>query len=155
MALFLSTYENKVDKKGRVSVPASFRTAVATSHFTGVAIYRHINLPCIEGSDISFLEQLTERLYEEYDPIAFGELPTATTILAESNQLAFDSEGRILLAAAMKEHAGIDGQATFVGLGRMFQIWDPVKFAEHRQQQRNIVVDMSKAKAAGETGGRS
>lgn len=155
MALFLSTYENKVDKKGRVSVPASFRTAVATSHFAGVAIYRHINLPCIEGSDISFLEQLTERLYREYDPIAFQELPTATTILAESNQLAFDSEGRILLPAAMKDHADIGSQATFVGIGRMFQVWDPAKFAAHRMQQRDIVVDMSKAKAPAETGGRS
>ena len=157
MALFLSTYENKVDKKGRVSVPASFRTAVATSHFTGVAIYRHIHLPCIEGSDISFLERLTERLYEGYDPVSFDELPTATSILAESNQLAFDSEGRILLSAAMKEHAGIDGQATFVGLGRMFQIWAPDRFAEHRLQQRGIVTDKARSQSSNgtEAGGRS
>ncbi len=155
MALFLSTYENKVDKKGRVSVPASFRSAVASSHFSGVAIYRHIKLPCIEGSDISFLEGLSERFYQDYDPLNFDQLPAATSILAESNQLAFDADGRILLPAAMREFAGVDSQATFVGLGRMFQIWHPASFAEHRLQQRSLAVDKTRGQLPAEPRGRS
>ena len=141
MALFLSTYENKVDKKGRVSVPASFRTAVASSHFQGIAVYRHLSLPCVEGADISFLEQLSDQLYEDFGPFNTDQLSVATSILAESNQLAFDSEGRIMLPASMKDFVGIEGQATFVGLGRKFQIWAPDRFAEHRLQQREIAAD--------------
>lgn len=141
MALFLSTFENKVDKKGRVSVPASFRTTVAASHFQGIALYRHLSLPCVEGADISFLEQLSDQLYEDFGPFNTDQLSVATSILAESCQLAFDSEGRILLPAAMKDFMGIDGAATFVGLGRKFQIWAPAAFAEHRSRQRDIAAD--------------
>lgn len=141
MALFLSTYENKVDKKGRVSVPAPFRTAVASSPFQGIALYRHLNLPCLEGADLSFLENLSDQLYEDYGLFNADQLSVATAILAESAQLAFDGEGRVMLPAAMKDFTGIDGQATFVGLGRRFQIWAPDRFAEHRMAQRDIAAD--------------
>ncbi len=141
MALFLSTFENKVDKKGRVSVPASFRTAVASSHFQGVAVYRHLSLPCLEGADISFLEQISDQLYEGFGPFDNDQLSVATSILAESSQLGFDSEGRILLPAPMRDFMGIDGHATFVGLGRKFQIWAPDQFAVHRTAQRDIAAD--------------
>lgn len=141
MALFLSTFENKVDKKGRVSVPAPFRNAVASSHFPGIAVYCHLSLPCVEGADISFLEQLSDQLYEDYGMFDADQLSVATAILAESAQLAFDGEGRIMLPAAMKDFVGIDGQATFVGLGRKFQIWSPDKYAEHRTQQREVAAE--------------
>lgn len=141
MALFLSTFENKVDKKGRVSVPASFRTAVATSHFQGIAVYRHLSLPCVEGADISFLEQLSDQLYEDFGPFDTDQLSVATSILAEADQLGFDSEGRVLLPASMKEFMGVGAHATFVGLGRKFQIWAPDRFAEHRQEQRAVAAD--------------
>lgn len=138
MALFLSTFENKVDKKGRVSVPASFRNAVSDSHFSGIAVYRHLTLPCLEGGDISFLEQLSDQLYEDFSPFDTDQLSVATAILAESNQLAFDSEGRIMLPWAARDFTGIEDQATFVGLGRKFQIWSPDQFALHRDEQRTV-----------------
>ncbi|WP_262694881.1 division/cell wall cluster transcriptional repressor MraZ [Kordiimonas aquimaris] len=141
MALFLSTFENKVDKKGRVSVPAPFRSAVSSSHFQGIAIYRHLSLPCVEGADISFLEQFSDQLYEDFSPFSTDQLSVATAILAESHQLAFDPEGRVMLPQVMREFMGIDGLATFVGIGRKFQVWEPKAFAAHRQEQREIAVD--------------
>jgi MraZ protein len=138
MALFLSTFENKVDKKGRVSVPAPFRNAVAHSHFQGIAVYRHLSLPCLEGGDISFLEQISDQLYDDSSLLDTEQLPMATAILAEANQLSFDSEGRIMLPPAAKEFTGIDDQASFVGLGRKFQIWAPAQFAMHRDEQRIV-----------------
>ena len=49
MALFLSTFVNKIDRKGRISVPASFRVAVAGQSFHGVILYRSHKHPAIEG----------------------------------------------------------------------------------------------------------
>ena len=159
MALFLSTFENKVDKKGRVSVPASFRTTVATSHFQGVALYCHPQFQCLEGADISFLEQLSNRLYEDYGLFDADQLSVATTLLADSCQLAFDSEGRILLPASMRDFMGLDGSATFVGLGPRFQIWEPAAFAAHREEQRRLAADKISALPPfgrrGDPGGRS
>ncbi len=138
MAFFLSTFTNKVDKKGRVSIPAPFRNAVAKSHFSGVVVYQPLNLPCIEGADISFLEQLSDRLYGDFGPFDPDQMSVATAILAGSAQLSFDTEGRVMLPAELKEYAGIEGQATFVGIGRKFQIWAPDAFKAHREEQMNI-----------------
>ncbi len=145
MALFLSTFENKVDKKGRVSVPASFRTAIAPSHFQGIAVYQHLELPCLEGADVSFLEHLSDVLYEDYGAFDIDPLSVATAILGDSAQIAFDSEGRIMLPAAMKAFIGVTDHATFIGLGRKFQIWAPDKFAAHREEQRALASDKVKS----------
>lgn len=135
MAFFLSTFKNKVDKKGRVSVPAPFRSAVAAGHFPGVVVYRPLNLPCIEGADMSFLEQLSDRLYGDFGPFNPDQMSVATAILAGASQLQFDPEGRVMLPAELREFAGIDGAATFVGLGRKFQIWDTAAYEAHQKEQ--------------------
>lgn len=138
MAFFLSTFTNKVDKKGRVSVPASFRTAVSASHFPGIVLYRPLNLPCIEGSDIDFLEQLSDRLYGDFGPFDPHQMSVATAILAGASQLSFDPEGRIMLPGELKAFAGIDGQATFVGIGRKFQIWNTEAYEAHHAKQMAV-----------------
>lgn len=141
MAFFLSTFTNKVDKKGRVSVPAPFRNAVANSHFPGVVVYRPLNLPCIEGADISFLEQLSDQLYGDFGPFSEDQMSVATAILGGANQLAFDPEGRVMLPADVREAAGIEGLVTFVGLGRKFQIWDAAAYEAHKEQQLKIAAE--------------
>ena len=41
--MFLSTYENKLDKKGRVSVPASYRSYLSNLGYNGVICYPSFN----------------------------------------------------------------------------------------------------------------
>jgi len=55
----------------------------------------------------------------------------ATLILARSQRLPFDPEGRIVLPEKFTMHAHISESAAFVGLGPTFQIWEPNRFAEH------------------------
>jgi MraZ protein len=138
VAFFLSTFTNKVDKKGRVSVPATFRAAVSASHFPGIVLYRPLNLPCIEGSDISFLEQLSDRLYGDFGPFDPHQMSVATAILAGASQLSFDPEGRVMLPAELKKYGDIDGQATFVGIGRKFQIWNTEAYKAHHAKQMAV-----------------
>lgn len=137
MAFFLSTFTNRVDKKGRVSVPAPFRNAVCASEgaFPGIVIYRPLNLPCIEGADLAFLEQLSDRLYGDFGPFDPDQMSVATAILAGASQLSFDPEGRVMLPAELKAGAGIDDACTFVGIGRKFQIWNPEAFEAHKADQ--------------------
>ena len=40
--MFLSTYENKLDKKGRVSVPASYRSYLSNLGYNGIVCYHHL-----------------------------------------------------------------------------------------------------------------
>ncbi|MDB5407478.1 MAG: putative Protein MraZ [Rhodospirillales bacterium] len=134
MALFLSTFVNKVDRKGRVSVPASFRGALAEQSFNGIVAFRSFKSAAIEGSGIDRLDEMSNRLAElpefseDYDSLSW--------IFADSQQIPFDSEGRIILPPFMVEHAGITENAAFVGLGRTFQIWEPTAYARHQDEMR-------------------
>lgn len=134
MALFLSTFVNKVDRKGRVSVPASFRQALAGQNFNGIVAYRSFKLTALEASGIDRMEQLSDRI--DALPEFSEDRDALSSILADAQQLAFDGEGRIVLPELLCQHAGIGETAAFVGLGRTFQIWEPQRFEAHQQEMR-------------------
>jgi len=138
MPLFLSTFANKMDKKGRVSVPAPFRSALAAQPFQGVVLFRATNHDCIEGFDFSSMAELSERL-DHFDLFSSAQDDLATTIFAEAVQCPFDSEGRISIPAHLLDHARIGESVTFVGLGRKFQIWDSKNFDKRRDNARAAV----------------
>jgi len=136
VALFLSTYVNKVDRKGRVSVPAPFRAAIAAQSFAGIVVFPAINLAALEASGIDRMEELSSRINALPD---FSEERDAiSAIFPDTQQLPFDGEGRIILPPKLAAHAGIviEGNAAFVGLGSTFQIWEPERFERHQQQRR-------------------
>ncbi len=134
---FISTYENKVDRKGRVSVPAAFRAALASEQFQGIIAYQSLIEPAIEGIGRAMLDELNRRrLDQSLDGGDFAQTligrsddGLVETIMSISHELAFDSEGRIILPQRLCEHAGIEDRATFVGRGSRFQIWSPERHA--------------------------
>ncbi len=134
VALFLSTFVNKVDRKGRVSVPASFRAALAGQSFAGIIAFRSFKTAAIEGSGIDRIEEMSARL-DALDQFS-EENESLASIFADAQQLAFDGEGRIVLPQALAEHAGITDTAAFVGLGRTFQVWEPEAHKAHQAALR-------------------
>lgn len=138
MALFLSTVTNRVDKKGRVSVPAPFRAAVYEQSFQGVVLFRSNSHPCLEGFDFSYMEQLSARL-DDFDLFSDEQDDLATAIFGDSVQLAFDGDGRITLPVELMEYAGVVDKASFVGLGKKFQIWLPEAYELRRKEARENV----------------
>ncbi len=137
MALFLSTFEKQIDKKGRVSVPPSFRAALQNQNFNGVVAYNSFVHPCIEACGMSRMEAMYARI-EALDPFSEERDAFATAILGGSVQLAFDGEGRIVLPEALLERAGIDGIGIFVGKGATFEIWEPKAFEAHEKAAREL-----------------
>lgn len=127
MSLFLSSYENRLDTKGRISVPASFRASVASDKFAGVVLYRSFTNNCIEGLSMSRMEQMaaaTDKM-----GVFDSELDDLSAMLfADARPLAFDVTGRIVIPADLLAHAGITDTAVFVGRGNSFQIWNPAAF---------------------------
>jgi MraZ protein len=123
MALFLSTHVNKVDKKGRVSVPAQFRTAVVGQSFPGIVAFRSFSLRVIDAAGIDRMEKYSAELDTlEEDSARYEEV---RAMLADARQLAFDGEGRIVLPGDLAEFAGIAEECAFVGQGRHFYICEP------------------------------
>ncbi len=140
MALFLSTYTNKIDKKGRVSVPAPFRAALAEQLHQGIILFSSNQHECLEGFDWAKMDEIGSRM-DHFDLFSEDQDDLATTIFGESVQLLFDSEGRVTLPPHLVRAANIESQVTFVGLGRKFQIWSPEMFERRKSQARGAVQD--------------
>ena len=133
--MFLSTYENKLDKKGRVSVPASFRSHLANLGYNGVICYPSFNNQSIEAWPQDRIEKISNTI-DALNPFEEKKDYFATSILSESINLQFDSEGRISLTAKLLKHAKIKNSVLFVGQGKTFQIWEPTLFEKFRLQSR-------------------
>ena len=138
--MFLSTYENKLDKKGRVSVPASYRSYLSNIGYNGIICYPSFNNLCIEAWPQDRIEKISNAI-DSLNPFEEKKDYFATSILSESINLQFDSEGRILLSSKLLKHAKIKNDILFVGQGKTFQLWEPnnyEKFKVTAKRKSNI-----------------
>jgi MraZ protein len=134
MAVFLSSFVNRIDKKGRVSVPASFRAALGPDS-TGIVVFRSLQNEALEGCSIAHLELLSTSLEkQDFSPEMFELIET--TIFGGAVQLPFDGEGRISLPEHMTSAIGIGEEAAFVGRRKTFQIWNPERFTAYETDAR-------------------
>lgn len=135
MAVFIGTFENKVDRKGRVSVPVQFRQMLAGQSFQGIVAFRSYRVDAIEACGIDFMERLNDSV-SSMDLFSDAHDDLAAIIFADSQQLPFDGDGRIVLPPRLAEHAGIGERAAFVGKGSIFQIWEPDALEAHKEEAR-------------------
>ncbi|MEO1119645.1 MAG: division/cell wall cluster transcriptional repressor MraZ [Pseudomonadota bacterium] len=136
MKLFLSNFTQKIDKKGRVSVPSKFRDVLEEESFRGVGVAQPLSdLPCLESYGSSEIERIASSL-ERMNPLTESHDSLATAVLASLRQAPFDGEGRIMLNEQEIDAAGLDGLALFAGMGKKFQIWNPDRFAERQAEAR-------------------
>lgn len=131
MALFTSEYSFKVDRKGRVSVPADYRAALAGQSFQGIVVIPAMAEQALDGYANDRLEAMARALdvpgtYDE------EERDEAELLFAQARRLPFDGEGRVILPEECIEHAGIGEQVIYAGLGPSFRLWNPVAYTEHK-----------------------
>jgi MraZ protein len=133
--LFLSTFVNRVDRKGRVSVPATFRSTLATHrHPNQVVLIPSFKYEAIDGTGSDHLSEMMEGLgtLDQYS----DRRDDLALVFADSRSLQMDGEGRIVLPDDLKRQAHIEDEVAFVGLGKMFQMWEPSRFARNRAEAR-------------------
>lgn len=138
MALFISSTTNKVDRKGRVSIPATFRRVLEREETPGVVLAPSVEkLPVLDGFGYGRLETLARQIgsLNQLDPVFKA---MSNSVLARSQHLPIDSDGRIVLPPTMLEYARIEGEALFAGLGKQFQIWNPAVYEEQQETFREI-----------------
>jgi MraZ protein len=149
MDRFVSTFTNKIDAKGRVSIPASFRAVLERDGYAG-GVY------CYPSLDAPALDAGGERLAQKIDGLLAG-LPDysderdelSVALYGDVQILSIDGDGRIVLPESLRSHAGLDGTVTFVGLGDKFQMWEPGRFEQRRMDARSKVQSTRKLFGAG------
>ena len=136
MPLFLSTYTNKLDKKGRISVPAPFRARLEGSVFSGFVVFPHPEITCLEAWDMERMERFAEGM-DEYAPMS-AEYAAVSTLMTRSKELSFDPEGRVTVPEAMLAEVGIADQIKFAGRGQTFQLWNPEAYDQFEAESAAI-----------------
>jgi len=144
MDLFVGRHVNRIDKKGRVSVPKPFRAALQSLGSTTLYAYPLFKHQAIEACDESFMARLSASL-DDLDMFSDEQDDLAAIVLENAHALSFDPEGRVALPKDLAEHAGIGAEAVFVGRGARFQIWAPKTYAANR------AMAFERAKARGAT----
>jgi len=129
--MFLSSFENKLDKKGRVSVPATYRSHLSSMGYNGFISYPSFNHLALEACSLDRIEKLSNTI-DSLNPFEEKRDYFATSVLSESVNLQFDTEGRVSLTEKLLDHAKIKNNILFVGLGKTFQIWEPKIFEKFK-----------------------
>ena len=140
MASFLGTHQNRLDAKGRVSVPAPFRAALranceSSGSGTPLVLRPSHQHPCIEAWPTAEFEALSEPLNrlnlfsQEHDDLA-------ASLYADAFPVEADKEGRVVLPDSLVAYAGLTETVVFMGLGRIFQIWEPAAAERRRSEAR-------------------
>jgi MraZ protein len=153
MDRFVSTFTNKIDAKGRVSIPAPFRAVLERD---GYASGGAGGIYCYPALEAQALDAGGERLAKKIDGLLAG-LPDysderdelSVALYGDVQVLAIDGDGRISLPEGLRAHAGLAAQVTFVGLGDKFQMWNPERFAERRERAREKIHQTRKLFGAG------
>lgn len=135
MTLFLSTFINQMDAKGRVSVPASFREQAGLVKTGRVILYRSFTHPCIEGCDMDRMALLSNAA-DQMPSFSKEQDSLMSLVFADARPLNIDGTGRIILPEDLQSHAKLGKKLAFVGRGKTFQIWDPVLFEKNQQALR-------------------
>ena len=132
MQIFISTFQVKVDDKGRISFPASFRSIIAGKG--GNAVYAYcsfVNEGCVEVCTQDRMKLFCDYI-ENMDVFSQERECLSTVIFGGSEYIQMDSKGRGVISSNLLEEAGIKSEAIIVGKGETFEIWNPEKFAQHK-----------------------
>ena len=137
--LFMDTITNKVDAKGRVSLPSDYR-AIVKELSTEIVCYRSLTSPCIEGCLEDLLDKLATDMENSLDFFSQTQDDLTNLIFGDAKRFAFDSTGPIVLTEKLLKHAQITDTAVFVGKGRKFQIWNPENWEREEARIRAEVL---------------
>ncbi|WP_426958784.1 division/cell wall cluster transcriptional repressor MraZ [Muricoccus radiodurans] len=135
MTHFMGTYRGRLDRKGRVSVPAAFRTVLERLGTSDVVLRPAHNFACIEGLPLPAFEALTSGL-NGLDTFSESQDDLAFSLYADATTLRPDSDGRIVVPEELIAHANLGEEIAFVGLGPRFQMWEPAALARRVAESR-------------------
>ncbi len=145
---FVSNFTNRLDAKGRVSIPAPFRAVLASDGFEGLYVHPSLDAEALDCGGNALLKEI-DGLLGMLSPYSEERDMFSTALLGTSEVLKVDPEGRVILTESLKSRACVSSEVTFVGQGHKFQIWEPGRFRAHLDEARNRVRDLRKQLGSG------
>ena len=139
MNLFLSQFINKIDKKGRVTLPSIFRNVLPKTSKNEIILFKSLKFKSIEGCSVDRIKRIANRI-DELDIFSDDQEDFSTSIFSEIIPTKVDKEGRFLIPENLKKYSNILEEVTFIGQGHYFQIWEPNAAIERQKKSRERLV---------------
>lgn len=155
MRFFSSTTKNRIDGKGRVSIPAPFRKVLERETQSGVVLIpRMVGDPAIDCLGMTRFEEMADAI-DDMAPLDPVTIALSNKIIGQARQVQIDDTGRIVLPPDLRKAFDLDGEeALFVGLGKSFQIWNPDAYAARQDGYDALAMaNFDKLRLRGRTGG--
>ena len=143
MDLFLSQYVNKIDKKGRVSLPSAFRNILSNKNKNELILFKSLKYFAIDGCGYERINSIAERI-DKLDIFSDDQDDFSTSIFSEAVPTNLDNEGRFLIPEFLKEYSNLKDEVTFIGQGHYFQIWEPKAILERQKKSRDRLIAQKK-----------
>ncbi len=152
MDRFVSSAVNRIDAKGRVSVPAHFRSVLQQRGYLELYALAALDVPALDVGGMDLLDRYEERMARE-DP--FLQLADDMSFHVHGNSafLKLDRDGRIAVTDFVRQQTGITGEVAFLGRGNFFQIWHPDKLAVQAASVRERLLKLRQAAVEARSGG--
>jgi MraZ protein len=131
----MSSTVNKIDSKGRISIPAPFRSVLEFQGYPGVYLFPSFTSHAIDGGGQELIDQISlsvekmQLFSEETDALS-------TALFSDTYSLSYDQDGRVSLPELLIEHANLRERVIFVGQGRKFQMWNPDDFKLFKRETK-------------------
>ena len=143
MNLFLSQFVNNIDKKGRVSLPSLFRSALPKNSKSEIILFKSFKYNSIEGCSSERIKKIANRI-DELDFFSDDQDDFATSIFSEIIPTKIDKEGRFLIPENLKKYSNITNEVKFIGQGHYFQIWQPEPALSRQKKSRDRLFNEKK-----------
>ena len=138
---FRGEFDQKVDKKGRMSIPSDFR-AVLTDGDPRCPENPLARLVVLHGPHIKdclhvYTIEAMEEIEEGIKRLPRGSVErkkASRKILGKSWETEVDKDGRIVLPQRLREQIGLDGLATMTAMGDYFELWDATTYERFEEE---------------------
>lgn len=140
---YVSHFTNRLDAKGRVSIPASFRSALTRDGYEGLYVHPSLDAQALDCGGFALVREI-DAVLSRFAAYSAEHDVYSTALLGDGEILKVDPEGRIFLSDRFRAYAGLGAEVTFVGQGYKFQIWEPERFRAHLEEARNQVRNLRK-----------
>lgn len=151
MDRFLSHAVNRIDSKGRVSVPAHFRAVLQKRGYTELYALRALAMPAMDVGGLDLLDRYEERIARA-DPFLQSTDDMSYFCHGDGTFVKLDQDGRITMTDFIRAHTGIGAEVAFVGKGQTFQMWEPERLLAYQEEVRERLRRRVLASADARTG---